>query len=132
MQVIDKLAWIALQNGHVLSTRSKGKDVWYFPGGKRESGESDRKALFREIFEELDIYLEPETVSFLGTFEAQAHGHPEGVKVRMLCYTGRYQGLIRASSEIEEVAWLRYQDRNKVSTVDILIMDWLKEHNLIC
>jgi len=35
----------------VLSTRSKGKDTYYLPGGKRESGESDLDTLEREIDE---------------------------------------------------------------------------------
>lgn len=36
---IDKIAWIHLENGAILSSRSRGKDVYYIPGGKREPGE---------------------------------------------------------------------------------------------
>lgn len=39
---IDKLAYIYIKDRKVLSTLSKGKDVWYIPGGKREEGESDQ------------------------------------------------------------------------------------------
>ncbi|NDL61148.1 NUDIX domain-containing protein [Phytoactinopolyspora sp. XMNu-373] len=52
---IDKIAWILLEAGTILSTRSKGKDVYYLPGGKREPGESDLEALVREIKEELSV-----------------------------------------------------------------------------
>ena len=38
---IDKLAFIDLKDRKVLETKSKGKDVWYIPGGKREGSESD-------------------------------------------------------------------------------------------
>lgn len=31
---IDKLAFIDVKDHHVLVTLSKGKDVWYIPGGK--------------------------------------------------------------------------------------------------
>ena len=53
MTLIDKIAWIELADGKILSTRSRGKDVYYLPGGKREPGESDIDALVRELREEL-------------------------------------------------------------------------------
>ncbi|MFD2513324.1 NUDIX domain-containing protein [Pontibacter locisalis] len=131
MTLIDKLAWIEIQERKVLSTRSYGKNVYYIPGGKRESGETDIQTLIREIKEELTVQLTPETLKFLGIFQAQAHGHAAGIEVKMQCYSGSYSGTIAASSEIEEVVWLRYQDRDKVSPVDMLIFDWLKEQDLI-
>ena len=36
MKLIDKIAWLLIKDGKVLSTRSFGKDAYYFPGGKRE------------------------------------------------------------------------------------------------
>lgn len=124
--VIDKVAWIRLEEGRVLSTRSRGKTVYYLPGGKREPGESDLDTLLREIAEELTVTVRLDTVAHLGTFEAQAHGHPDGVCVRMTCYTGDYQGTLVASSEIDEVAWLTYADRERVSPVDQVIFDQLR------
>ena len=53
MTLIDKIAWIRLADGKILSTRSRGKDVYYLPGGKREAGETDVQTLVREIREEL-------------------------------------------------------------------------------
>jgi len=87
---IDKLAYIYLQDGKVLSTRSHGKDTWYIPGGKREAGESDSQALVREIKEELNVDLLEDTIKPYGVFEAQAHGKPEGTVVRMTCYTADF------------------------------------------
>lgn len=49
----------------------------------------------------------------------------------MTCYTGPYTGTIAAASEIEEVVWLTYQDREAVSPVDQIIFDWLKEQKLL-
>tara|TARA_B110000091_G_C13636844_1_gene399494 strand:- start:354 stop:515 length:162 start_codon:yes stop_codon:yes gene_type:complete len=46
---IDKIAFIEIQEGKILSTKSKGKTKYYIPGGKRESGESDEQTLIREI-----------------------------------------------------------------------------------
>jgi 8-oxo-dGTP diphosphatase len=131
MKTIDKLAWIEIQDGKILSTRSKGRTKYYFPGGKREAGESDFEALSREISEELSISLTEETATFVGVFQAQADSHAEGIQVKMTCYTGLYTGTIVAANEIEEVVWLTYQDRDKVSAVDQLIFDWLKDKNLL-
>ena len=40
---IDKLGWIYIKNKKLLGVRSKGKDVYYIPGGKRERGETVRR-----------------------------------------------------------------------------------------
>ena len=130
-KVIDKLAWIHIVDRRILSTRSKGKDTYYIPGGKREQGEMDEAALIREIREELSIDLLPESITFFGTFQAQAHGQTEGVIVQMTCYTAKYTGEIRAASEIDEVAWLQYRDKERSSPVDQIIFDFLKDKGLL-
>src|SRR5438270_706759 len=66
MSVIDKIAWLHLRNGEVLSTRSHGKDRYYFPGGKREPGETDAQTLLREIEEELTVALDPTSLVHAG------------------------------------------------------------------
>ena len=131
MKIIDKRAWIHLQNKKILSTRSKGKTKFYIPGGKREKGESDEVALIREIKEELTVDLQPKTINFFGNFQAQADSHAEGIQVLMQCYTADYQGTIAAAAEIAEVAWLTNNDRAKISRVDQLIFDELVKQGLI-
>ncbi len=51
-----------------------------------------------------------DSLKFVGDFEAQAHGHPKGVLVKMQCYQGNYQGELKPDSEIEEIVWLKYKD----------------------
>jgi len=131
MSYIDKLAWIYIKDRQVLGTLSKGKDKYYIPGGKRENGESDHQALTREILEELTVHLLPNTLEFVEQFEAQAHGKPEGTMVRMTCYSGDYTGTLQANSEIAEIHWLKNRDKDKCSAVDIIILDWLKNKDLI-
>jgi 8-oxo-dGTP diphosphatase len=125
--VIDKIALLHVVDGRILSTRSRGKDVYYLPGGKREPGETDAETLVREIREELAVAIAPESIAAAGTFEAQAHGHATGTVVRMTCFTAEYTGTPEASSEIEEIAWLGYADREKVSAVDKIIFDHLHQ-----
>lgn len=128
---IDKLAFIEIRDRKVLETCSFGKDKWYIPGGKREEGESDQEALSREMKEELLVDLIPETIKHYGTFEAQAHGKPEGTMVRMTCYTADYKGTLSPSAEVEKLDWFDYSKRNEVSPVDQLIFDDLRAKGLI-
>lgn len=128
---VDKLAWVHLKDGKILMTRSRGKDVWYIGGGKREQGESDEEALMREVKEEFSVDMMLETIRHLGIFEAQAHGKSEGTMVRMTCYTGEYRGTLAPGAEIEELMWFTYGDRERTAPVDKIIFDWLKERGMI-
>ncbi|NAS32604.1 NUDIX domain-containing protein [Flavobacteriaceae bacterium R38] len=129
--IIDKLAWIELKDQKILSTLSKGKDAYYIPGGKRETGESDTTALIREIKEELSVQLLPDSIKYVGTFQGQAHGHPNGVEVKMTCYAANYTGELKPDSEIEKIVWLSYSDLDKVSPVDKIIFEWLRKKSLL-
>ncbi|MBW6435630.1 NUDIX domain-containing protein [Actinoplanes hulinensis] len=131
MTEIDKVAWIHLADGRVLSTRSRGRDVYYLPGGKRDPGETDVDTLVREIREELSVTIDPASARHLGTFRAQAHGHAAGVTVRMTCYTAEFAGTLHPDSEIEEIVWLTHTDRPRVSPVDRLILDHLHTDGLL-
>lgn len=128
---IDKIALIHIKDKKVLVTLSKGKDVWYQPGGKREKGETDQETLIRELREELSVSLIPETIKYHGTFRAQAHGKPEGVIVRMTCYTAEFHGELIASNEIDRYEYFSYSRKHETSLVDHLIFDDLKAKKLI-
>lgn len=128
---IDKLAYIYTKDKQILMTLSKGKDTYYIPGGKREKGESDIEALSREVEEEITVKIIPQTIKHYGTFEAQAHGKPAGTVVRMTCYEADYKGKLQPSSEIQDIAYYTYVQRDIVGPVDQLIFDDLKEKGLI-
>ncbi|MCW3816651.1 NUDIX domain-containing protein [Micromonospora sp. DR5-3] len=125
MGEIDKVAWIRVEDGRVLCARSRGKDVWYLPGGKREAGETDLETLAREVTEELGVAIVSESARHVGTFTAPAHGRAAGTLVRMTCYAADYRGTLRPASEIEELAWLGYADRHRVSPANQLVFDHL-------
>ena len=131
MTVIDKVAFLYLQDGKILSTRSKGKDKYYIPGGKREAGESDIETLVREVKEELSVDIIESSAKLYGVFEAQAHGKAEGVIVKMTCYTAEFIGELKADSEIAEIVWLTTADMEAVSPVDKLIFTDLKQKGLL-
>jgi len=127
MKEIDKVAYIELKSGKILVAKSKGKNKFFIPGGKREENETDEATLIREIREELNVEIIPNSHEYVGTFSAQAYGHVEGVQVKMTCYKARYQGDVSASSEIEEIRWINYRDMGLVSHVDKIIFEYLKK-----
>ena len=120
---IDKLAYIHMVDGQILMTLSKGKKSYYIPGGKRDEGESDHQALIREVKEELTVDIEEKSLSYIGTYRAQADGKPIGTFVKMTCYTASFVGILNASNEIAEIRWMNYSDKELVSHVDKIIFD---------
>jgi 8-oxo-dGTP diphosphatase len=128
---IDKLAWIYIKDRKVLFVRSHGKDIPYTPGGKREEGETDEEALVREIREELQIELVRNTIVYLRTVTAQAHGKPEGVMVEIKCYAADFTGTPAPSNEIEEMQLVNSADTERLSVPGKLITGWLKGEGLI-
>lgn len=131
MKIIDKIAWIYIKDKKLLCTRSRGKEKYYSPGGKREQGESDEETLIREVKEEVSVDIKKETIQYYNTFEAQADGKEDGVMVKMTCYTAEYEGILQASSEIEEINFLDTNDMDKISLAGKLIFEDLKKKDLI-
>jgi len=132
LEVVDRIAWIYIKDGKVLSTKSnKGRGIYCFPGGKRENKESDIECLEREIQEELDIKINKKSASLYGKYYAQHHNRVEGVLIKETCYKADFKGDLKPSREIEEMAWLSYGDRAKVSPVDKIIMDELFQKGLV-
>jgi 8-oxo-dGTP diphosphatase len=74
--IIDKIAWIHLDHSTILSTRSRGKDIDYIPGGKREPGETDLGTLVREIDEELAVTIIAAIARHLGTLSSALYTRP--------------------------------------------------------
>jgi len=131
MKEIDKIALIKIKNGQILSTKSKGKNKYYIPGGKRENDETDEQTLFREIQEELSVEIIMQSIEYVGTFKAQSDGAADGVIVKMTCYKADYIGILKENNEIGDYKWLNYKDLEIISEVDKIIFKHLKENGLL-
>ncbi len=131
MKEIDKIALIKIENGQILSTKSKGKNKYYIPGGKRENDETDEQTLIREIKEELSVDIIKESIEYVGTFKAQSDGAMEGIIVKMTCYQANYIGDLKEDNEIEEIRWLNFNDLEIISEVDKIIFKHLKDKGLL-
>lgn len=127
---IDKLAYIKIENRKVMLNWEKDKTVWIMPGGKREVGESDLEALTRELMEELSIELDKESAKHMATYEGQAHGKPEGVMVRITCYTGEYKGQITPNHPVQKVGWVDSTEL-ALSIPGKMLVEDLKNRDLI-
>jgi 8-oxo-dGTP diphosphatase len=128
--VREKVAWVLLRDERVLMTRSRGRDLFYFPGGMREPGESDEQTLVREIDEELQAEIDADSMAHFGTFEIP-EGHPAHGPFRMICYTAGHRGDLVPAREVEEKAWFRHRDRDRATAVDAMVLDELHERGLL-
>lgn len=128
---IDKLAWLFIKDGKLLSARSKNKHLFYLPGGKREEGESDKQALIREIKEEVSVDLIANSIKFAGVFKALADGNVDQTMVKLTCYFADFTGELLPDAEIEEIDFISYNNKSRCSIGAIKVMEWLKNKNLI-
>ncbi len=130
MKTIDKLSFVTIKDRKVLFVLEKNNTIWYTPGGKREEGELDHETLLRETKEELNIDLVPESISHIHTITVESVDKPD-VMVNLICYTAEYSGEINPQNEIEKVAYLTHSDTHLVAQGGNLLLQYLKQNNLI-
>jgi pimeloyl-ACP methyl ester carboxylesterase/ADP-ribose pyrophosphatase YjhB (NUDIX family) len=129
--IVDVVAWICIRDRQVLCARTTGKDVFYLPGGKREKGESDWEALRREVQEELNVSLIPETLIEVIVVQEVAHGYAQPTQVTMRCFQANYTGEIIANSEIEAIAWLNHIDLDRCAPATQRVLEYLYQQQWI-
>ncbi|WP_017542385.1 NUDIX hydrolase, partial [Nocardiopsis prasina] len=106
------LAWVHVSGRRLLCVRTRGRSLYYLPGGKREPGESDEAAVAREAREEVGVILRPGTFAPFAVVDEAADGYREGTRVRLACYTAEHTGTPAAAAEIADLAWLTGADRD--------------------
>lgn len=106
----ETVAYIYIKDRKLLLSKNKKHKAFYMPGGKREQGEDNIQALIRELKEELQINLIPESIKQYGIFEAQAYAKPIGTYVRIYCYIGNHIGKITPSAEVETIGFFSHDD----------------------
>ncbi|WIX75213.1 NUDIX domain-containing protein [Amycolatopsis carbonis] len=131
MTPIDALAWVHVRDRRLLSVRTRGKEKFYLPGGKREPGEGDVAGLCREIREELGVELDPLTFRFFAVLDEQADGFADGRRVRMTCYTAEHTSEPVPSAEIAEAAWLRSADAAACPPAGQRVLRMLAEQGVV-
>ncbi|MBB5937875.1 NUDIX hydrolase [Streptomyces zagrosensis] len=104
LATLESVAWLCVRDGRLLAVRTKGRDLFYLPGGKLEPGESGPQALARELAEELGVLADPGALVESCVIEDEAHAQG-GRPLRMTCYTGPATGEARPGREIAELGW---------------------------
>ncbi|MEK6921293.1 MAG: NUDIX domain-containing protein, partial [Nanoarchaeota archaeon] len=87
----------------------KGTTLFLMPGGKPKADETIEECLIREIHEEHQCALIPESISFFGEFEDIAANEPNTL-VCIKLYLGTIVGVPQIYSEIEEQRWFGKED----------------------
>ena len=126
--IIDHLAWILIKDEQILCLKKTSKDFYFIPKGIRIKGETDAQTLAQSTKKNFNIDIDIPTMEFVGIFEAQAHGKKPGILSRMTCYTAKHSGTLQPDSQIHEIAWLSYEDKENLSEVDQLIFDVLHQN----
>src|SRR4051794_30742142 len=95
--VIEKAAAIVTRERKLLMARSRGRQVLFLPGGKREPGENWVQCLARELDEELGCGLATAPRELVRV-EAPAHG---GGQLRMVCFEVELDAEPRPCAEVD-------------------------------
>ena len=120
MKEIKVVAAIIQKENKILATkRGYGEfiNMWEFPGGKIESGETKEQTLVREIKEELDIEIEIDT--YIDTVE---YDYPQ-YHLTMHCYKCRILDGQLMLKEHEASKWVSQDELNEI--------DWLAADRIV-
>ena len=110
-KIVEVVAAIIFRDGELFATQrgyGEWKDLWEFPGGKMEAGESSEDALKREIREELSTEISVD--EFLCTVE---YDYPK-FHLTMHCYLCSLMTDSLHLNEHEAAKWLTKDELNSV------------------
>lgn len=112
-KTIEVVAAVILREDRVLAARRSEHmslpNMWEFPGGKVEAGESHTSALVREVREEIGC-----TVEVGSRIETTRHAYPFAT----IALTTFYASLLAGEPEPTEHAELRWCNADELSALD--------------
>ncbi|MBX7076893.1 MAG: (deoxy)nucleoside triphosphate pyrophosphohydrolase [Methanobacteriaceae archaeon] len=126
MKSIEVVAAIIKKDNQFLATqRGYGEfiNMWEFPGGKIESGETQKEALIREIQEELNATIKPEkfllTIKYTyPTFHLTMHCYLCKIIKGQITLLEHNAGKWLTINELDTLEWL---------PADVEVVDYIKE-----
>lgn len=125
MKVIEVVAAIIKKEDKIFITRrgyGEFIDMWEFPGGKMEKGESREEALKREIKEELELDISK--LQYLTTVDYDY----STFHLTMHCFVCEISGGTLKLNAHNDAKWINYNelDKQKWVPADILVVNALK------
>ena len=127
MKTIEVVAAIIKKENTILATRrgyGEFINMWEFPGGKIEIGETREEALIREIKEELSINITIDT--FVTTID---YDYPT-FHLTMHCFLCTQSNGTLTLNEHNDAKWVHKPELNELDWLpaDLAILDILKEY----
>lgn len=127
MKTLNVVAAIIKQDNKILATkRGYGEfiNMWEFPGGKIETGETKKEALIREIKEELDCTIE------INKFALDLEYQYPKFYLKMTCFEAIIKNGTPKLIEHNDAKWLSREELDSVNWIpaDIAIIEYLKEN----
>jgi 8-oxo-dGTP diphosphatase len=113
------IAAVVVSEDKLLLVRKKGTRHFMLAGGKPLHQEDDVGCLIRELDEELGATIDPASVRFLGTFDANSANEP-GLRVHAQVYEVMLEKEPAAHGEIEEIHWMPTNDWNGIQLAPLL------------
>ena len=125
---------LIIKERKLLLAFSFNKQCFYLPGGKIDAGETAEQALCREIFEELNIHLDPADLTYYTHISAPAYGETDGLIMEQECYFLKKQATPIASAEIGELRYFTLQEymlEKQQAPGAVMILQQLKNADII-
>lgn len=111
MDIIRVVCWIIFFNDKVFICRRNAKKslawYWEFPWGKTENNESDKKALKRELYEEIKM-----EVKVKDYFKSNIHVYDFG-KIELVSYLCEYVKSDFELTDHDKYDWVKISELNR-------------------
>ncbi|MBL1409294.1 NUDIX hydrolase [Sphingobacterium faecale] len=104
---------VVVDDNKLLLGYSRNKKAWYLLGGKVDQGENSLEALLREIAEETNLRLGPDSLQFYCHISAPAYGESPHIVMEQDCFFCKLEEEIQASSEIDEIRFFDFDTYQK-------------------
>lgn len=131
--MVNKSAAIVIKNKSVLYLRKRGFLFYILPGGKIEKGETERKALEREVLEELQSEIK--VIGKLGVIQSKGFNKSldklETIKISL--YQVRLLDKIKLSREIFDKTFIKHKNMHRylLTPVGIRTIEFLHDKKMI-
>lgn len=122
--MLKAICLVVIEDGKLLLV--KKNETWIIPGGKLESGESDKDCLIREFKEELPL-LEIEVGEYFDLIKGITPHSKKEIEVKI--YFGNVEGKLKPSSEINDVKFINDFENYNISDITKKVIKFLKENN---
>jgi len=125
---------LIIENRKLLLAFSRNKECFYLPGGKIDTDETARKALCREIAEEMNVTIDEDELKYYTHISAPAYGEEKGTIMEQDCFILQRNLTPKASAEIGALKYFslnEYLSEINRAPGAVMILEQLKADDFI-